>query len=474
MSAIFYDLETTDKIFVGQILNYAFIEVDDNYNIRSELCGLVRVGRLQLPSPEAILANRVDIQEHQAVAEDDERTAILKIWDYLADIGRNSRGPVKLIGYNSAKFDLPFLRTSMIRMGLNPYFENRITNGDLLWASRKLAASVLGFPRTPLQSGESSRLSLSLENLSHAFDILEGAQSHESKADVILTIKLAKIYRDKYGLDIQKYSGYEVPDTTKRGDILFELNPAYALEEGGPIGTLNPKVLVYNDHRNALWGSIEKFRAGKGRECISWYGKSASSFFVPSLPPVITEEDRADALRLLSEFEGLTVKNYFSKSICDIELDIYRLDFADIEALRLAIWERDQSALKALKTDTARLLFDRHRMSYYPWGKGHDEVMEKALKEYALYRYGGRMLINKFHSEDSFEKGIFSPHYHDTYTELLERLTQREREGGDGDSKLMSSLMKFYENSDIIRVAGPELLQIVRKKREVVPPSLTA
>lgn len=50
VKAIFYDLETTDREFVGQILNYSFILVDEQLNVVRELNGDIRISRLQLPS----------------------------------------------------------------------------------------------------------------------------------------------------------------------------------------------------------------------------------------------------------------------------------------------------------------------------------------------------------------------------------------------------------------------------------------
>ena len=74
MSYIFYDLETTDLNYCGQILNYAFVEVDEDWKEVSEFCGKVKISRTQLPNPYAILANRVNVLTHDG---DPEHIAVL-------------------------------------------------------------------------------------------------------------------------------------------------------------------------------------------------------------------------------------------------------------------------------------------------------------------------------------------------------------------------------------------------------------
>jgi len=83
MYAVFYDLETSDKNPIGQILNYCFILVDSSLQIVDELSGLVKISRLQLPDSGAILANKIDVVDHQRLAADDERTAMGKIHAFL-------------------------------------------------------------------------------------------------------------------------------------------------------------------------------------------------------------------------------------------------------------------------------------------------------------------------------------------------------------------------------------------------------
>ncbi|RMD84314.1 MAG: hypothetical protein D6808_07180, partial [Candidatus Dadabacteria bacterium] len=180
--AVFYDLETSDKDPIGQILNYCFIETDLDFNVLSSVKGEVEISRLQLPRAKALLANKIDVLCHQEGNVESERDAMAKIHRFMVEVSR--RGAVSLIGYNSSKFDLSYLRTSLIRNGLNPYISN-LFYGDLLHLSQKLCVCRKDFPRKELcREDNPKKLSLSLENLAKHFGILTGAQAHESYEDV--------------------------------------------------------------------------------------------------------------------------------------------------------------------------------------------------------------------------------------------------------------------------------------------------
>ncbi len=466
MPTVFYDLETSDRYFCGQIINYAFLEVGAEFDIRSEHCGEVRLGRLQLPSPEAILTNRTDVMRLQETAKLSEKEALLGIWEYLANLIRTSEMPLQLIGYNSSKFDLPFLRTSFIRNGLNPYFEGKLVPGDLLHASRKLAASAQGFPRAPAEGKDRERLSFSLENLCRQFGLLQGGQSHESRGDVLLTIELAKIYKQKFGLDIRTYSAYEVPTSARVGDIVVGIGPQYD-SKAEQAFEATPYVLHDSNQRSALWVNLANYQRGKGRASIAWFGRGSSSFFLPKAAIAADAELAALAPKAMSEFKEVTLQNFFPRSVCDIELDIYRLDFNALEALRQAIWERDPRRLKSLKSADADAVYDRHRLANYEWGKGKDERVSAMLREYALYRYGAKMHINKSSTALKEAEDLYSADYHETYADLIGRIERYLGTTKGQDLALMEALRTYYQSSDIYRVAGVDLLKIDLKRPQV-------
>ena len=83
--AIFYDLETTDKNPIGQILNYCFYEVDRGFNVLNRCTGLIRISPLEIPSPSAVLANRTDVLEHQRQVHARECDAMREASDFIVD-----------------------------------------------------------------------------------------------------------------------------------------------------------------------------------------------------------------------------------------------------------------------------------------------------------------------------------------------------------------------------------------------------
>jgi exonuclease I len=137
MFAVYYDLETSDKHAVGQILNYCFILVDDQLSLLDELSGLVRISRLQLPDPGAILANRTDVLAHQKRAHECEAEALGRIRCFIERCAQRASGNVALVGYNSSRFDLGYLRTSFIRNGQDPFFGGKTLARDLLHGVHK-------------------------------------------------------------------------------------------------------------------------------------------------------------------------------------------------------------------------------------------------------------------------------------------------------------------------------------------------
>ncbi|MEX0595201.1 MAG: hypothetical protein WD512_01795, partial [Candidatus Paceibacterota bacterium] len=204
--SIFFDLETSDLNFVGQILNFSFIVIDTKWNITQELNGEIKINRLQLPRARAIAANRINVLEHQKSAKFTESQAMTKIAEFLQEFSNNCGSNLgQLIGFNSANFDLPYVRTSLIRNGLNPYF--KVQNRDLLLVAQKLWISNEKFRATITQYAEANSLpaNLKLETLCKAHQLLAGKQLHESRDDVLLTIELAKAFSDLYGVDVRNF-----------------------------------------------------------------------------------------------------------------------------------------------------------------------------------------------------------------------------------------------------------------------------
>lgn len=452
MLSIFFDLETTDTNPIGQIINFSFITVDKNWKIVSEFSEDVKISRLQLPSPGAILANRTDVLRHQKNTTLTEREAMRQIYDYIEGVIRAAGDKVRIIGYNSTRFDIPFLRTSLIRNGLPPYFRGKLIYKDLLLAARKLSCSDSSFPRVHAKGGEKEKLSLTLETLTRTLGVLKGKQTHQSRDDVILTIDFAKYLASEFKLDVRSYDPFETASLhsqESKGEIYHLLNPNYDLKDKN-LAVKTPMTLLDFDYRYALWINLDRYREGEGRKSIKWFNKSAAAFFCDNK---VSQDSKLleVAHAALKEFSNVKLRNFFPKSTCDIEQDIYRLDFDLIDALHEQIWQGRGEKLSLAKSQDAKSIQIRNQLANYEWGSPSDQKVEKMLARYALYRYGGKAKISKFDDEGE------SARVHPTFKELYADLSSRLKDASAADRKLLESLKAFYLESDIFRLVGPEI-----------------
>ena len=60
---IFYDFETSDTDFLGQILSYYFVLVDNTYTPIKEYKGLIQPNRMELPNFNAIRVNGLNLED---------------------------------------------------------------------------------------------------------------------------------------------------------------------------------------------------------------------------------------------------------------------------------------------------------------------------------------------------------------------------------------------------------------------------
>lgn len=449
MNSIFFDLETTDLNPVGQILNYAFVEVDEKWNIRSSLKGTVKVSRLQLPSPYAIAATKIDIIEHNKTADDEEHIALAKIQKYVQDIIEWK--DTRLVGFNSNKFDVPYIRTSMIRNGLNPYFNGSVKYGDVLHVVKKLACENQDFANKLEQ--KNNRPVFKLESVTKALGLLDSSevQAHESMSDVLLTIKLAKFLAETYNLDVRTYNSYEAPSSKVSVVKIFP----YRNESGELVSDDYCYMAIHEQNKSqALWINLKKFDEGLQRDSISWFNKNTSSMFVRE---VVTDVDMlAKAEEASAALKHIKLANFFPERNCDVESFIFMMPINDISALYDAVWRKDLFLIKERKCKLASQLYLRFL------SKTLDvQEVETQLLDYALYRYGGRMKTNKDDVTSKYEAGVYNESFHATYNELLKQIDDIAQKTPE-NVYIMSQLKKFYEQSVITTIAGAELKKINR------------
>lgn len=438
MITIFFDLETSDINFTGQILNYAFVEVDSEWNMRSCLRDKVKISPLQLPTPEAILANKIDVLEHQKEAKDNELQAMRRIYNYLQSFTEHDT--VRLIGYNSNSFDVHYLRTSFIRNGLNPYFGGQLSYGDVFHVVTKLSVSNESF-LSILPKKESGKPSTSLESVGKSLKLLDesAVQEHESMSDALLTIELAKALLNDYAIDVRTYNSYEITKRYTDFDAV-EVYP-YFDDSGKLVSDDNCILTVHAHNKNTtLWINLKKFEDVPDRSCMLWRNKNTSPFFVKRYIKDADIRHKCDDAR--DKLSDVTIDNFWPEKYCDIEQSIYSLPINEIKSLTQAIHDRDLYLLKENKNKHANVLYLRFLCS----NVDSEEVSSIATK-YILHRYGGKMRIDKSASTDGAV-------YHPTYKELLSRIDKYSE--GDSES-LMRSLREFYTNSKVAKVFAENL-----------------
>lgn len=447
MALIFYDLETSDKDPCGQILNYSFIRTNNDFEIVDELTGDINLSVLQIPSPEALLTNRVRIKDHQAKSFPSEPESMQRIANFISNSIVVAKEQVFLLGYNSARFDLPFLRTSFIRNGVNPYFSGKIKYCDLLHLVKKAYLCQPDFPFSQNKL-DPKKLSLSLESVSKAFGLLEVDQSHHSREDVLLTIKLAKRLNDTYKLHPSSFNSYEA----KKGDeIIAVCTPNYDRESENSDSTTQKTLGLLNEsHRAALWLDIAKYSEGKGREAVYWYNKNGGQLTrTEGQMDLASSKPILDSAKL--EFSNLTTENFFPKSSCDIDQDIYRLDMQKIGVLGQIIWNNDRKNLDQIKDKDLQALVLRYWLAYGMRHESRGEKWKAKLEQYANYRYTEKSFqLVKVLGEPSQDADKINNAYHRSLGEIESSLEALLRERTDKeDQEILLQLKDYISTSEM-------------------------
>jgi|GEM_PF-3446309 len=383
MSYIFYDLETSEKDFCGYILNYCFIHTDEHFNIKSTLKGLVRPSKLKLPRVGALLANRILMQEHSNEAKDSERDAMIRIKNYIEnviDVDKNTT----LIGYNSAKFDLPFLRFSFLRYGLNPYFYGKLKYQDLLHMVRYgVVKGILPKPK------KENKLSLTLENTANLLGVLDGEQLHESEFDVKLTIDLAKELEEKYDISLSEFKAFENDYQSKVGEIVNFKYPDYSCEND----FILKHYLIIDE--NASY--IKAIQISENSSSIySKFFKKKQDYWFKDQSTNFNSEFDYDIKKIPESF--LLGGTFLRNKNLDIDSDLYGLSFKELGLLNIAIVSNNYEEL--LKQDSKDLysLYKRYQVENHIFGEDQDLDLkiQKTIYHYAGYRYSGEFAYKSF------------------------------------------------------------------------------
>ncbi|MCP4049092.1 MAG: hypothetical protein GY730_00065 [bacterium] len=353
---IFYDFETSSKELLGQILTYAFLVVDSHFNIIDEMTGKIKLNRTQLPDIEAILTNKLNVLDLQKEG-DPENIAAIKISRFLSK-QVDKYHQVKLTGYNSNNFDLAFLRNLLIRYGINPYFEGRLSSIDILHYVQHLAFENPDKYRWSLALNKNNQpyYSFKLENTLHKFGLLDKKQSHEAREDVISTIKLVRKLQDEFNLPLNKFKPIHIPHNFECHDsmeVAKQKTPDYNSNEAG----LSKFIYTYwlkiqSSPKNKLVVNLARYQeltssdfslmgTGDNAKYLRYINHNKHFFILEPLnksertkwQPVI-EKCKNDPF-----LQSLNMEKYFTliKKEWDIEYQIHELGFQKIKDLHYLI-----------------------------------------------------------------------------------------------------------------------------------------
>ena len=181
---LFYDIETTglNKAF-DQILTFAGLRTDVHLNVISRHTMTVRLRPDVIPSPSAIITNRITRAEWSEGMCEFE--AVSRIHKWL-----NAPGTIS-VGYNSLGFDDEFLRFSFYRNLLPPYthqFRNGCGRMDILPMT---IMYWLYQPRGVIWPELEGKPTLKLEHLAAANQLIDGP-AHDAASDAEATLRLTR------------------------------------------------------------------------------------------------------------------------------------------------------------------------------------------------------------------------------------------------------------------------------------------
>jgi hypothetical protein len=481
---IIYDLETSGLNFSNQILTYSFKQIDKDFKIIDACEGSIKIKRFEIPEPEAILANKIDVIEHQNISKDTEYEAMAKIHRWLRNKVESDK--TYLMGKNSYRFDLPFLRTSMIRNGFNPYLGPNLVNRDLqhiivqAFNSNKQYREQI---RTYIDSHPDSRPN-SLETVSKVLGVLSKntKQTHNASDDVDLTINVLRVFSNKFFVSIDRAFIWEPYSAAKKleNENMLVAHVTFNKEDNYNYPVVEYFYPYQFKNSNALWINVSKLINTDSntiedyREYFKWINRNDGYFNLVELSSLIVSgvihlspTEIKEYTRVAEIFKNemstlVTLDNFFSERNCDIEQHIYRIPYQGIQNLGYAITTKNKNIIKECDNGEFVELYKRYYLNYCKEENLTQPKLSSVKENYINYRYGGggycydpienkivykSFKLDKFNTKDMIAHDDH-PVFQRTFASMVSKLKDMERNCEDiKDKDLLRSLKEFYKSS---------------------------
>ncbi len=456
---IFYDFETSSRHLIGQIISYAFVLTDDQFNPIDKLTGKIKLNRTQCPEVDALLVNKIQVSELQDAGLNEFETATL-IFNFLNKIV-SQYGTCYLVGFNSNQFDIGFLRNILIKYGINPYFEGKLKNLDILHFAQYLGFYHQdNFPWIQSQSDKNAYYSFRLEDLTTALGLLTEAQSHDALEDVMLTVKLVQYFEQTFHVKFSDFEPVVIPDLSlsQESSTLLKVRSRHFVDIND-----SPEKFVYTyyltlnsnkksllfvnlNHLQNLLASQESLSENDKLSCIR-YINSNKAFFIAeqasydefpdasSLQTIVDDDSFFNSLKSQpTRYFDLIEKDW------DIEYQIHKMGFERIPTLHALVQQfmNDPSQYNSMIQDLLSKrsdpkdnyliqLFNRVYLNYHP------NPNPDYLRRYLLPRYVDGTMYKESGYEHFFEK---------QYAYLIETLEHCDNET---DLAILKSMLEYYE-----------------------------
>ena len=265
---------------------------------------------------------------------------------------------------------------------------------------------------------------------------------------------MSKVFKERFGLDPVVLEAYPKLSRQDVGGTWEVFRPQYDLANPER-RALSYQMLLDCDHKASLWVDLSRYEAEVGRASVQWCSAGKHALFLGAR--VTDVELNNKALQAQREFSGLNLNNFFSRSTCDIEADIYRLGFDALDLLFRAIHRREKGAIFEHPSQDLHTIFRRFLVvNHQPAGEKSERVKE-LFKEYVELRYGGKMqLVRELPSSELAASSERLPDsrrlYSTSLDQLLGELSEARNTRKDAaDLALLDALERFYRESEVWR-----------------------